>query len=97
MNNIASTFWKRWTSEYLPLLQVRQKWVRPRRNFVEGDIVLVANEAIPKNQWPLGKVLKAHVSEDGQTRSVEVKTAKGVMLRDVRRLCLLEGQEVDQH
>ncbi|CAL8088051.1 unnamed protein product [Calicophoron daubneyi] len=95
IQHIAKTFWKRWTKEYLPLLQVRQKWARPKRNFVEGDVVLVANEASTKNQWPLGRVVKAHVSEDGQTRMVEVRTAKGVLLRDVRRLCLLESEQAN--
>lgn len=35
---LTSIFWKRWTREYLPLLQERQKWLRPRRNLSPGDL-----------------------------------------------------------
>ena len=52
VNCIAGEFWKRWTREYLPLLQERQKWFRPKRNFAEGDIVLVANGTNKKTNGP---------------------------------------------
>ena len=57
---------------------------------------MVANGTNKKNEWPLGRVLKTLVGEDGQTRLVEVKTAKGVLLRDIRRLCLLEGAQMNE-
>ncbi|XP_068704618.1 uncharacterized protein [Montipora foliosa] len=38
---LADVFWRRWCKEFLPLLQIRQKWVRPRRNLAVEDIVLV--------------------------------------------------------
>lgn len=40
---MAQLFWKRWTSEYLPMLQERQKWTKPRRSLTPGDIVLVVD------------------------------------------------------
>ncbi|XP_060584000.1 uncharacterized protein LOC132740165 [Ruditapes philippinarum] len=50
---LADIFWKRWIREYIPTLQSRQKWLRPQRDIREGDIVLVAQENIPRGQWPL--------------------------------------------
>ena len=38
---MADVFWKHWLTEYLPTLQVRQKWLRPKRNLKVGDLVLV--------------------------------------------------------
>ena len=38
---LADIFWKRWILWYLPTLQVKQKWLRPRPNLAVGDLVLV--------------------------------------------------------
>ena len=42
-------FWKRWVNEYLPLLQKRQKWTKTFPNFFEDDLVLIANDNLPRN------------------------------------------------
>ena len=54
---LADIFWRRWIKEYLPSLQERQKWNRPRRNFVIGDIVLVADVNCPRSCWPLARIV----------------------------------------
>ncbi|XP_037631889.1 uncharacterized protein LOC119491753 [Sebastes umbrosus] len=41
---LSDIFWKRWTKEYLPLLQERQKWLVPRRNLKPGDVVLIVDD-----------------------------------------------------
>ena len=92
---LAGMFWKRWRAEYLPLLQLRQRWISRFRNFKEGDVVLVASENIPKSIWPLGFVVSAHVDPDGLVRTVSVRTKDGVIIRDIRKLCLLEGAQED--
>ena len=45
---IAELFWKRWVSEYLLVMQERQKWTRPRRNLSPGDIVIIADATAPR-------------------------------------------------
>ena len=64
MQYLADIFWKRWVKEYLPTLQVRQKWFRPRRNFAIGDIVLVMDQTMPMNCRPLGKVIEVNSGRD---------------------------------
>ena len=93
---LADVFWKRWKSEYLPLLQNRQKWLNPSRNFQPGDVVLIVNNDTPRKTWSLGVVEKAAPSDDGLVRSVMVRTSNGMLHRDVRKLCLLEGCDVKQ-
>ena len=55
---LADIFWKRWITEYIPCLQERQKWLKPQRNLQVGDLVLVNQGMLPRNQWPLGIVVK---------------------------------------
>ena len=50
---LSDIFWKRWSKEYLPLLQRRQKWLDPQRNLAVGDVMLVFMENSHRNSWPL--------------------------------------------
>ncbi|XP_030586866.1 uncharacterized protein LOC115781376 [Archocentrus centrarchus] len=88
---LADIFWTRWTKEYLPSLQQRQKWTHHSRNYQVGDIVLVLHESTPHSQWPLGLVIDVNVGADGLVRSVQVKTQTGIYTRPIHKLCLLEG------
>ena len=40
--------WKRWVREYLPLLQLRRKWLTPERYLQIGDVVLIMGENTPR-------------------------------------------------
>ena len=91
---LADVFWKRWLSEYFPSLQERQKWLRPRRNFVVGDLVLIADERVHRGQWPLGRVVEVHPGSDGLTRSVKVATRTTVLSRPVTKLCFLKQEHL---
>ena len=58
--------------EYLSLLQSRTKWATRQRNLREGDVVLLVDKQTPRDQWPLGLVVKAICGEDGLVRRVLV-------------------------
>ncbi len=89
--HLATVFWKRWSSEYITSLSLRQKWLSTRRNFQVGDVVLVSGETPKYKNWPLGIIVDVHADEDGHVRTVQVRTREGIVVRDIRRLCLLEG------
>lgn len=88
---LADVFWSRWTKEYLPLLQVCQKWTMPQRNISVGDLVLVRHENTPRLRWPLGIVTKAYPGEDGKVRSAQIRFNGSLYDRPVTKLCLLEA------
>ena len=82
--------------DYLPVLQRRQKWYFPRRNFAIGDLVLVVDEKAPRGRWPMGLVEEVFPDSNGHVRSVRVKTASSVCKRDIRKLCLLEEVQISE-
>lgn len=86
---MADLFWKRWTREYLPLLQERQKWFTTKENLATGDIVLIVDESAPRNSWVMGKILKTLPDKKGFVRKVMVKTKTNILERPIDKLCLI--------
>ena len=58
-----------------------------------GDLVMVMSENIGSVNWPMAIVTEVFTQDDGLVRDVTVKTSKGLLRRDVRKLCLLEGAD----
>ena len=73
---MANVFWRRWTNEYLPLLQTRSKWQSKQPDVKVGDTVLVADENTPRGEWPLGIIEDVKPSKDKLIRTVIVKTTR---------------------
>lgn len=88
---LSDQFWRRWTREYLPLLQSRQKWNRSRRNFREGDIVLIVNKTTPRSFWPLARITEVYPDAKGQVRKVKLRTKLTILERPITKCILLEG------
>ncbi|XP_061191724.1 uncharacterized protein LOC133199952 [Saccostrea echinata] len=86
---MANLFWKRWTREYLPLLQERHKWFEEKRNFKVGDVVLVVDSNAPRNSWPMGIIEETLPDDKGFLRQVRVKTSTNNLIRPVDKLCLI--------
>jgi len=87
---LADVFWKRWIKEYLPSLQLRQKWIQPSRNIDIGDVVLIVDYSVPRNTWTLARVVECFPGEDGLVRSVRVRTSTSSFVRPIHKLCLVE-------
>ena len=88
---LADQFWKRWLKDYLPMLQLRQKWTQPRRNLMVGDLVLVLDENAPRSKWPLARVTQVYPDRFGWVRQVDVRIGTKIIKRPIAKLCFLES------
>ena len=72
------------------MLQTRQKWSQPQRNFKVDDLVLLVDDTLPRGQWSMGLVTAVYPDQDGNVRQVEVKVGNRFLRRPIVKLCLLE-------
>ena len=84
--HFADAFWRRWLREFLPSLISRKKWHENETPLKEGDLVLILDNDVQRNQWKKGVVTHAIPGSDGQVRVAEIRTAHGVLLRPTRKL-----------
>ncbi|XP_068704306.1 uncharacterized protein [Montipora foliosa] len=92
-NICPNVFWKRWLKEYLPTLQERKKWLKPRRCLSVGDLVLIVDENVHRGRWPLARVIEVFQGKDGFVRSAKVRTSLATFVRPVTKLCFLESDK----
>ena len=71
VETIISTFWKKWTRDYLPSSLIRQKWHASHRNMKTGDIVLLQDSNLIGGHWMLRKVSNSYPGTDGKVRKVD--------------------------
>ena len=91
VRNLADAFWRRWSREYVSTLQARAKWISPRPNIKEGELVLVV-ENTPRHLWPLARVIETMPDSEGLVRRVRLINAKKREFeRHVTGLVFLEG------
>ena len=66
-------FWLRWQRDFIQFVRIRQKWISSERNLAIGDIVIIRDENLPRNQWLLAIVAELMPSKDGLIRKVKVR------------------------
>ena len=70
IQHIANEFWSRWKKEYQQSLQECQKWQGKRRNFKIGDIVVVYQNNVSRNHWPMARIIDVNSDKKGLVHSV---------------------------
>ena len=75
VQHLANEFWSRWRKEFLLSLQERQKGDTARSNLEVGDIVLLVDDDVKRNKWPMGRIVDTFPGDDGLVRKVDVKTS----------------------
>ncbi|XP_063991171.1 uncharacterized protein LOC135169802 [Diachasmimorpha longicaudata] len=86
VQKLKQDFWTRWHKEYLNELNIRKKWTTGSHDIKEDSVVLLRDDNLPPMQWKLGRVVKTYPGEDGIIRVVDVKTATGVLKRNIKRV-----------
>eukprot|EP00794_Sanderia_malayensis_P011577 gene11577-12770_t len=90
VQHLALEFWTRGRKEFLLTLQERQRWLREKRNFQVGDIVLMKSEAM-RCEWPLARITQIFPDERGNVRKAEIQVANngGKLQRPITKLVLI--------
>ena len=92
---LADRFWSCFIKNYLPNLQVRNKWHKDTQNLKKGTVVLIMDPQLPRGLWPVGKVSRLVPSQDGRIRTVEVTSKDKRLMRPVARLVILSSVQPD--
>ena len=109
VQHLVNEFWSRWKEEYLHTLQPRQKWTRERSELQVGDIVMVLDKNLPRNEWQVGRVVEVYPDDDKHVRSVKLAMSDAsldtrgrrtspmkYLERPVQKLVLLLGNQERQ-
>ncbi|MES9882784.1 MAG: hypothetical protein ABW185_18100 [Sedimenticola sp.] len=90
---LADHFWSRWRREYLHTLQIRHKWHDEHSNIKLGDVILLVDDEVCRNDWPVGVIVNPLPSDDGKVRKAEVRVMRDgkptVYTRPVTKMVLL--------
>ena len=88
--SVLDQFWELWHHEYLKELP-KCFGPNPHEHGLKvGSLVLIRESGMPRLKWPLGRVTKLFEGKDKKVRSVELKTANGLLVRSVQLLHSLE-------
>lgn len=93
---LSEKFWNRWLKEYLPTLTKRTKWYKNNKSLEPNDLVVLADNRLPRNNWPVGRVIKVYKGSDGHVRVADVKTKIGIYRRPVSKVCSVDCLEMGE-
>ncbi|XP_062535483.1 uncharacterized protein LOC134204724 [Armigeres subalbatus] len=82
-------FWVHWRTEYLQEMMRDTKLAARNDEIRPGRMVILVDEMVPTTRWPLARITEVHPGRDRLNRVVSLRTAKGVIIRPITRICLL--------
>ena len=91
VTQLQQSFWRRWSKEYVALMQQRTKWKSSVRNdeIEIGKLALICDENLPTLKWRTGRIYETHPGSDGLIRVVSLKTTGGIIQRSLPKICIL--------
>ena len=81
--------------EWLPLLNLRQKWTETRPDLKISDAALVIFPDSSRGHWPLGRVLAVFPGKHGHIRVAKIQVSHNTVVRPVSEIkdVILPSQE----
>jgi hypothetical protein len=86
VQHLAQEFWSRYRKEFLTKLQERSKWNKTQRNLKVDDIVLLKDDSLCRNDWPMARVVDVYTGPDNLVRSVKLRIARNDLRSEPRFL-----------
>lgn len=88
---IADHFWRRFSKEVIPVLNLRTKWFQRAEPLQVGDVVMVADEA-RRGGWRRGRIAELLSGRsDDQVRQVRIDTPNGQLVRPVVKVAKVDA------
>ena len=80
---LVDGFWTRWKKEYLLQLRSAHFVSQPKTDHpvCEGDVVLIEEEKLPRQQWKMARFQTVIPGRDGKSRAVILRLTTGATLR----------------
>jgi hypothetical protein len=78
---IVDEYWRRWSEEYIAMLQDRKKWKVSTPDLKLGQLVLLTSDDQPRDHWRLGIIDKLEAGCDNHVRQVTVRMANGKLFK----------------
>lgn len=85
VQGMADEFWQRWRTEYIQTLQERQKWITASSGLKRGDIVLIKEDNLPRNQWRTAMITQTLASKDNLIRKVRLTLSTKQLSKEGKR------------
>lgn len=89
LQKMHQLFCEAWQNEYLPAMQLRNKWRVPVHNLTVGDLVYLIDDQLPPGQWLMGRITEVFPGADGLVRNIKLRTKTGEFIRAAQRCCYL--------
>ena len=87
--SLSDAFWRKWVSMYLPTLTNRKKWHEEAIPLKVGDVVLVCDGGLTRNNWPKGIITRVFPDKEGRVRVAELQAGGKFYKRSAARLARL--------
>ena len=94
-NKYLNLVWRTFKEEYQRNVGTVSNKVNASDSVKVGELVMVADQNLPRTVWEVGLVKKLKESKDGRIRTVYLDTASGPKARSVQHLSRLEADSVE--